>query len=792
MNRIKLYVALILLSISPFFAVKDIYCIFKVETESSINAVTISQDTSYTVVHELMDVNGTTYTVYGIPDTFSAQIGDVVQPEVLNLTSLNLVGFNAPAVQTVTLDSFANRVITYRYPRKQYTLTITNSNYVTTTTPSGKYYHGQVISLEADATDNNGNPFVKWSDNTTNLNKSFTMTDNITIGPIYGLTYTITYEPNNGDSPIIDNVTQNQPLGSLPTVTNDDCVGSTGDYLTRQCTSVYELEGWYRESTFANKVNEDYVPTGDTTLYAKWNKIFYAKDSIVCDGTTIEHTGIKIFDQINADKDFIVKFTVNANNGWVNTNGGDNRGTIFTDMDETGDPWPGIHFYTDSTPYKYVMNANIPGNKYKNTDSGYVLDQEVTIKKDRGLIYYKYGNGSFIQINDFRNFTAYYDADASFCAGVKTNRTAYRFFVGTISNMSVELVDAPSYVIHFDANGGTGTMPDQKVKLGYQTQLTPNAYSYSNASFVSWNTVPDGSGTSYPSNYTITSDLGNEGDIITLYAQWDVPEHFYVHFDANGGTGTMTDQEFTISAPAIPLTANAYTRTGYVFRGWNTAADGSGTHYDDEQAVRDLSNVDNDVITLYAEWMKLVYSNLGDIVFDGTANTFIDTGINVFNLDSNDYTYDKDFEIKFTFKSVDSDQLTYTPKQPTIFNVKDESNSYLPGFNLRFNATNSVTQMTPTYKWAGNTSSSTNLGNISVNNAPIEFVYNRVNGVITMQYKYGNTTSQLYTMINQNTGWTLNQSFATNVAFGGYFDGSNQPGRFFKGVLSDIIILMED
>ena len=46
-------------------------------------------------------------------------------------------------------------------------------------------------------------------------------------------------------------------------------------------------------------------------------------------------------------------------------------------------------------------------------------------------------------------------------------------------------------------------------------------------------------------------------------------------------------------------------------------------------------------------------------------------------------------------------------------------------------------------------------------------------------------------MYSQNS-WNLNQAFATNVAFGGYFDGSNQPGRFFKGTLADMIILMDD
>ena len=757
-------------------------------TNSINNEFTIQDRVTYKVRHEIMNLDGTTYSLHSETPLQSTWKGSTVTPEVLTIT-----GFNSPAQQTVTINS-DNTVITYQYTRKQYTLTITDSSFVTTSTPSGTYYYGTPITLVADATDLLGNPFIKWTDNTTNRNYTFTLEDDTTIGPVYSQSYMITYEPNNGESQIIDFVPVNQPIGALQTVTNDDCVGTTGDYQTRQCTSVYKFEGWYTESTLENQVNESYVPTSDITLYAKWNKIYYAKDSITCDGSTIEYTGVKMFDELNADKDFIVKFTVNTNNGWVNGSGGDGKGTIFTDMNEKGDPWPGLHFYTDKTPYKYTMNANKPGSKFKDTDTGYVLGQEVTIKKDQGILYYKYGNGSFIQINDFNNFTAYYDVDASFCAGVNVNnnKTPYRFFVGTISDMSVELIDYPSYVIHYEANGGSGMMFDQNVRLGIQTSLTPNEFTRNDASFKEWNTAPDGTGQGYPNNYTITSDLGNNGDVITLYAQWDIPEHFYVHFDANGGTGTMANQEFTISAPVTPLTTNAYTRTGYEFRGWNTAADGSGTHYDDEQAVRDLSNIDNDIVTLYAQWMRIAFNRSGNVVFDGTANTFIDTGVNMFNLDPNDYTYDKDFEIRFTFVSVDSDQLTYTPKQPTFFNVKDESNPYMPGFNIRFNANNNVSAMTPTYKWVGNTGNSNSLPVINVSNAPISFVYKRVNGVVTMQYTYGNTTSQVNTLIDQNNGWTLNQSFANNIAFGGYFDSSNQPGRFFKGTLRDIIVLVDD
>ena len=352
--------------------------------------------------------------------------------------------------------------------------------------------------------------------------------------------------------------------------------------------------------------------------------------------------------------------------------------------------------------------------------------------------------------------------------------------------MSVELIDPDAYVIHYDSNGGTGMMFDQIIKLGTSTTLTTNAYTHIDASFNGWNTAPDGSGTSYPNEYAITSDLGNNGDVITLYAQWIPEEHYYLHFDANGGSGSMADQKFVINDPLTPISTNTYTRTNYEFRGWNTAANGSGTHYDDEQEVRNLSLVDDDVITLYAQWWKIQYNHPGNAIFDGTSNTFINTGVNVFNSTN----INKDFEIRFTYVSVDSDIFSFTPQQPTLFNVKDESNSKYPGFNVRFN-NNDTNSLHPTYRWGGSTQTVPNNNGISTSIHPISFIYKRTNGVITLQYSYEGFTSQVYTLITQSS-WTLNQPFATNVAFGGYFDGNNQPGRFFKGILADMIILMDD
>ena len=605
------------------------------------------------------------------------------------------------------------------------------------------------------------------------------------------ISYNITFQPNNGDSSTTSTVLQNNPLGTLPTVSYNDCVGTTGDYHTRQCTYVYKFEGWYTESTFVNRVYEDYVPTGDITLYAKWNKIYYSNDGpVVFDGNNYINTEVMLFNKENAKKDFIVTFTVDEYTGYNPTNNKDKRASIFAAMNEN-DPYLGAQFFHDDDYYYVNVNssANSP-DRVKDPNTGYVTGEKVIFKRENGIVYYSYDDGvTYHSTVNFSSFTDYFDYPATFGAGLDNHKLPWRYMIGTLSDMSVEVIEPPVYTIHFEPNGGTGTMEDQDVTIGSNTTIALNEFVYDGVAFAGWNTEANGSGTSYPNGYTITSDLGNEGDRIVLYAQWDLPKHFYIHFEPNGGTGSMEDQIFTLGNPAVPLTQNTFTRTNYEFRGWNTEADKSGTHYDDEQAVRDLSAIDGDIITLYAEWWKIQFSHQGDAVFDGTQTTFIDTGVNVFSSTN----LNKDFEIRFTFKSIDSDQLTYTSKQPTIFNVRDESNPKGPGFMLRFQ-NSKITEMAIMAKWSNSNSNATNINTIQTNKAPVEFIFKREGGVITAQYFYGNNqSSTVYTVLDQGS-WTLNQPFATNVAFGGFFDGTNNnaPGRFFKGTLADIVILMDD
>lgn len=177
---------------------------------------------------------------------------------------------------------------------------------------------------------------------------------------------------------------------------------------------------------------------------------------------------------------------------------------------------------------------------------------------------------------------------------------------------------ASSYTVHYDANTSDSTtnMPSDQIKLaGAPLTIDANIPTRDGYKFKEWNTAVDGTGTSFQSGGTYAIDAD-----VTLYAIWEVAQ-YTVHYEANApidaNTGVAiglvidmpTDQAKTHGVditldddgvtPTIPNVTNYYE-----FAGWNSEADGTGTHYD----AGDLYNIDAD-INLYAEWNYIIRYN---------------------------------------------------------------------------------------------------------------------------------------------------------------------------------------
>lgn len=165
------------------------------------------------------------------------------------------------------------------------------------------------------------------------------------------------------------------------------------------------------------------------------------------------------------------------------------------------------------------------------------------------------------------------------------------------------------YTIKFNANGGSGTMADMTIaeNAAVRPALTANSFTYSGYEFEGWTDTPNGDTVTYADKATAPS--GRAGDVITLYAKWRlIPTTYTIKFDANGGSGTMTDMTVGTDAPGA-LTANSFTRTGYVFAGW-TDTQGDNTVKFADKATAPTGTA-GDEITLYAVWNKRSSGRLG-------------------------------------------------------------------------------------------------------------------------------------------------------------------------------------
>ena len=126
------------------------------------------------------------------------------------------------------------------------------------------------------------------------------------------------------------------------------------------------------------------------------------------------------------------------------------------------------------------------------------------------------------------------------------------------------------------------------------------------------------------------------------------PGTLTINFDGNGSTGGSTTSQQIAAGNTAPLNANGFTRSGYAFTGWNTAADGSGTSYADGADYTVTPATGDATVTLYAQWEQRFVNLLTQATYmqdltaaqctgssDGATATLID------RRDNNSYTITK-------------------------------------------------------------------------------------------------------------------------------------------------------
>ena len=171
---------------------------------------------------------------------------------------------------------------------------------------------------------------------------------------------------------------------------------------------------------------------------------------------------------------------------------------------------------------------------------------------------------------------------------------------------------AHTYTVVYDRNGGTGTIESSVHTYGVAKSLTANTFTRTGYTFTGWGTSAAGP-MAYGDQANVLNLTETSGGTVILYAQWTV-NTYTVTYNANGGTGLMTNSEHTYGV-AKNLDANTFTRAGHNFMGWATSSDGPVV-YADHESVINLSDADGAIVTLYAVWEHFYY-----IAFDPNGGT---------------------------------------------------------------------------------------------------------------------------------------------------------------------------
>lgn len=185
----------------------------------------------------------------------------------------------------------------------------------------------------------------------------------------------------------------------------------------------------------------------------------------------------------------------------------------------------------------------------------------------------------------------------------KDNQSVTNLTAANNSTVTLYAIWRPiNYEIHYNApKGSTTLMPNSKHVYDVGKPLSRNIYTKEGYNtFVGWSANADGSGKLYKDQEVVVNLTTKDNDVVELYPVLKA-NVYYVSFDSNNANGTMKKQTFTYDKEQA-LNKNEFTKPGYKFNGWNTKVDGSGDAYNNEEVVKNLTKVNGQTITLYAQW----------------------------------------------------------------------------------------------------------------------------------------------------------------------------------------------
>ena len=397
------------------------------------------------------------------------------------------------------------------------------------------------------------------------VNSDTVITKNMTLYAHWTINvYVITFDANGGSeapAPIKKN------HGESITITTEKATRMGYDFLSWNT----KADGTGKKY----KANESYSLNDSIVLYAQWDALPFMLRFDANGGTVAPGVNKTLdFDQKFGDLP-VPEWAGHDFDGWFTLK----EGGQMISPDHTFPLAQNLIVYAHWTPIVYQVTYD--GN-------GYDGRKKVPATQDK-----PYGQSIHLEMYDLTM-----DGGTFVCWNTEPDGSGQ-----TYRNNETYKKDAPlelyavwnrqKFDVKYDANGGDSVPEAQVKEYGLSLKLSEKVPQRKGYGFDCWSTYADGKGVKYypGDSYDINSE-------VTLYAQW-VAGAYTVTFDAQGGTAEKKTAGYVYDSKYETLPSA--TRTGYVFDGWYTAADG-GTRVTEDDIVKTEGN-----FTLYAHWTPYTY-----------------------------------------------------------------------------------------------------------------------------------------------------------------------------------------
>lgn len=347
---------------------------------------------------------------------------------------------------------------------------------------------------------------------------------------------------------------------------------------------------------------------GDVTATAQWTKespkTAYLK---TFSGKGINNTNYSTGSNINIGTEVTVTATVKTGYKFVNwTDGSSNEKSTDKDYKFTM-PANDVNLTANATPIKYniVFNSNKPSSATSSVTGSTAsmnnisYDTSITLNK----------NGYNLSGWKFAGWDTKADGSGtSYTDGQSVNNLTTTD--GATITMYAKWVQGDGDLVTANKGTGisdttgTGTYKDG-AGVGLNATVAKGYTWKSSESTTGW-FDSTGKKVSSNQNYKFTMTPGAK-----IYTAKATANTYTIKYNKNksDAIGTIADSTYTYDVKGA-LRTNVFTATGYKQTGWNTKADGTGTHYDAGKAIDVINwtDLDGKVINLYAEWEKQSYA----------------------------------------------------------------------------------------------------------------------------------------------------------------------------------------